>query len=110
MAQQNWKLVLKFVVAVSLMVGLGTCLFTCFEFYLGFPTYTDISMVNQNESLFAAVTFCPEPDSKSKAKLAVLKVSKIINSSWISLNTYIFNNPNHLQLLKNHILKSRPME
>ena len=76
MAQQNWKLVLKFVVAVSLMVGLGTCLFTCFEFYLGFPTYTDISMVNQNESLFAAVTFCPEPDSKSKAKLAVLKVSK----------------------------------
>ena len=76
MAQQNWKLVLKFVVAVSLMVGLGTCLFTCFEFYLEFPTYTDISMVNQNESLFAAVTFCPEPDSKSKAKLAVLKVSK----------------------------------
>ena len=76
MAQQNWKLVLKFVVAVALMVGLGACLFTCFEFYLKFPTYTDISMVNQKESLFAAVTFCPEPDSKSKAKLDVLKVSK----------------------------------
>ena len=99
MAKQNWKLVLKFVVAVSLMVGLGACLFTCFKFYLKFPTYTDISMVNQKESLFAAVTFCPEPDSKSKAKLDVLKVSKL-KLDVLSLDCYIVKNLNYLQLLQ----------
>ena len=58
--------VFKFLVAVSVTAGLAICVYTCFQFYYDFPTYTDISVVNQEEALFPAVTFCPELPEKIK--------------------------------------------
>ena len=61
--------VFKFLVAVSVTAGLAICVYTCFQFYYDFPTYTDISVVNQEEALFPAVTFCPEFPEKIKEEV-----------------------------------------
>ena len=63
----------KLVVLSLLIAGLVACLSTCFSFYFDFPTYTDISMVEQGKALFPAVTICP--DTPAAAKEDVLVVS-----------------------------------
>ena len=68
------KSILKLVIAIILTIGLAFCLRTCLIFYLDYPTYTDIAMVNQQDAIFPAVTLCPDPDSKIKVKEDVLKV------------------------------------
>ena len=66
------KTVINFLTVASLFTALTFCLSVCFTFYMGFPTYTDISMVDQPNAPFPAVTFCP--DTYPKAKEEVLKV------------------------------------
>ena len=65
---------LKLVITLGLTLGLVFCLRTCMNFYLKYPTYTDIHMVDQQDAFFPAVTFCPYPDSKNRLKEIILKV------------------------------------
>ena len=68
------KSILKLVIAIILTIGLSFCLKTCLIFYLDYPTYTDIAMINQQDAIFPALTLCPDPDSKMTVKEDVLKV------------------------------------
>ena len=65
---------LTFVTLVGSTVGLAICLRKCLTFFLEEPSYTDISMVDQQNAIFPVVTFCPEPKSKYKVKEDILKV------------------------------------
>ena len=71
--QPDIKAVINFVTVATLLTVLASVIFVCFQHYSGFPTYTDISMVNQPSTLFPAMTFCP--DTYPRAKEEVLKVS-----------------------------------
>ena len=73
--QPDIKAVINFVTVATLLTVLASVIFVCFQHYSGFPTYTDISMVNQPSTLFPAVTFCP--DTYPRAKEEVLKVSNL---------------------------------
>ena len=63
---------LKLVVLSLLIGGLVACLSICFSFYLDFPTYTEISMVEQEEALFPAVTICPNKLTAAKEDVLVV--------------------------------------
>ena len=73
--QPDLKTVINFVTVTTLLAVLAFVICVCFQHYSGFPTYTDISIVNQPSTLFPAVTFCP--DTYPRAKEQVLKVLAI---------------------------------
>ena len=53
------KSIVKFALAIVLGIGLIICLEECFNFYSISPTYTEITLVEQHEAEFPALTFCP---------------------------------------------------
>ena len=69
------KVAFKFVIFVILLTGLIVCLHRCFTHYFDYPTYTEVSMVDQVNSEFPAITFCPQV--KDKIKATVLQVTEI---------------------------------
>ena len=71
--QPDVKTVINFVTVTTLSAVLASVICVCLQHYSGFPTYTDISMVNQPSTLFPAVTFCP--NTYPRAKEEVLKES-----------------------------------
>ena len=75
------KTILKLVTGLFLNIALAYCLTYCVTFYLEYPTYTDVALVDQTDAIFPAITFCP--GDKAKLKGDVLKVLQVTSFDYI---------------------------
>ena len=66
------KCALRFMLTLVITVALVYYLILCLLAFVSNPTYTDITMVDQQKAAFPVVTVCPKPGYKGK----VLEVSQ----------------------------------
>ena len=67
----NSKSALKLLLTLGISIWLLRILYECFYIYIMSPTYTEITMVEQEDAPFPAITLCPVRGFKAD----VLKVS-----------------------------------
>ena len=72
------KSVLRFLLTLVITVALGYYLILCLRAFVSNPTYTDITMVDQQKAPFPVITVCPKPGYKDE----VLKVSQALKSGF----------------------------
>ena len=72
------KCALRFMLTLVITVALGYYLILCLRAFVSNPTYTDITMVDQQKAPFPVITVCPMPGYKDE----VLEVSQALNSGF----------------------------
>ena len=71
----NLKSALKLLLTLGISIWLVSILYQCFYIYIMSPTYTEITMVEQENAPFPVITLCPVRGFKAN----VLKVSVTFN-------------------------------